>query len=143
MEHYVAWYSDNVYEWGIFYFRATGADYGWVFWMMVTCNCIIPLLWWSKKIRTSFWGLMIVSIFVNIGMWFERYNFIVSSLAHQFDPAAWTYYAPSWVEIGILIFSFGWFGLWFLLFMKVMPSLAIAEVKELVRPPLKADEEAA
>jgi len=142
VEHYIAWYSDNPYEWGIFAYRATG-DYWWVFWMMVSCNCIIPLLWWFKAIRTNVWGLFIISIFINIGMWFERYNIIASALAHQFDPNAWTYYTPSWVEIGILILSFGWFGLWFLLFMKVMPSVAIAEIKEQVRPPLRSDEEAA
>jgi molybdopterin-containing oxidoreductase family membrane subunit len=142
VEHYVAWYSDNPYEWGIFYFRATG-DYWWVFWTMVTCNCIIPLLWWFKKMRTSFWPLMLVSIAINIGMWFERYNIIASALAHQYDPAAWVYYSPTWVEMGILAGSFGWFGLWFLLFIKIMPSVAIAEIKEAVRPPLKSDEEAA
>ena len=86
-EHYIAWYSDNPYEWGIFYYRMVG-DYWWVFWTMVICNCVIPLLWWFKKMRTSFWPLMIVSIAINIGMWFERYNIIASALAHQYDPAS-------------------------------------------------------
>ena len=83
--------------------------------------------------------VFILSIFVNIGMWFERFNIIASSLAHQFDPAAWTYYLPNYIEIGVLIFSFAWFFLWFLLFVKVMPSVAIAEVKELLPPPLRSD----
>ncbi len=139
VEHYIAWYSDNPYEWGIFVDRATG-KYDWVFITMVLCNCTIPLLWWFKKVRTSWTGLFVVSIFINIGMWFERYNIIASSLAHQFDPASWTYYIPTYIEWGIMIFSFGWFGLWFLLFVKVMPSVAIAEIKELLRPPLKSDE---
>ncbi len=142
MEHYVAWYSDNVYEWDIFVYRATG-DYWWVFWMMVFCNCIAPLIWWFKKARTNLTILFIVSVIINIGMWFERYNIIASSLAHQFDTNSWVYYSPTWVEMGIMIGSFGWFGLWFTLFMKVMPSVAIAEIKELVRPPLKSDEVAA
>ena len=141
-EHYIAWYSDNPYEWGIFYYRAVG-EYWWVFWTMVICNCVIPLLWWFKKMRTSFWPLMIVSIAINIGMWFERYNIIASALAHQYDPASWVYYSPTWVEMGILVGSFGWFGLWFLLFIKIMPSVAIAEIKEAIRPPLKSDEVAA
>jgi len=142
IEHFIAWYSDNPYEWGVFVYRATG-DYAWVFWMMVTCNCIIPLLFWFKKVRTNLVSLFAISIVINIGMWFERFNIIASALAHQFDPGAWTYYSPSWVELGILFGSFGWFFTWFLLFAKVMPSVAIAEVKEGLRPPLKADEEAA
>jgi molybdopterin-containing oxidoreductase family membrane subunit len=76
-------------------------------------------------------------------MWFERFNIIASSLAHQFDPNSWTYYTPTWVEIGILIGSFGWFFFWFTAFCKVLPAVAIAEIKELVRPPLKSDEVAA
>jgi molybdopterin-containing oxidoreductase family membrane subunit len=142
MEHFIAWYSDNPYEWGIFAYRATG-DYWWVFWIMVSCNCVFPLLWWFKKMRTNLWCLWIVSVFINVGMWFERFNIIASSLAHQFDPAAWTYYLPNYIEIGVLIFSFSWFFLWFLLFVKVMPSVAIAEVKELLPPPLKYKEGAA
>jgi len=141
-EHYIAWYSDNPYEWGIFVDRIVGA-YDWVFYVMVFCNCIAPLIWWFKKWRRNYWCLWIVAGIINVGMWFERYNIIASSLAHQYDPAAWTYYSFNWVEAGILIGSFGWFGIWFLLFMKVMPTVAIAEIKELVRPPLKSDEEAA
>jgi len=141
-EHFVAWYSDNIYEWDIFVYRATG-DYWWVFAMMVFCNCISPLVWWKKSIRQNYFWLFTISIFINIGMWFERYNIIASALAHQFDPNAWTYYTPTYIEIGILIGSFGWFLIWFLLFVKVMPSVAIAEVKEQVRPPLRDLEAAA
>lgn len=137
-EYYIAWYSDNPYEWSTFVDRVVG-DYWWVFWTMVTCNCIIPLLWYFKKIRTSYLGLFVVSIFINIGMWFERFNIIASSLAHSFDPASWVYYMPTYIEWGIMIGSFGWFFLWFLLFVKIMPSVAIAEVKEQLRPPLKND----
>ena len=138
IEHFIAWYSDNPYEWGIFVDRATG-QYDWIFFMMVGCNCIIPLVWWVKKLRTNLAVLWIVSIFINIGMWFERYNIIASSLSHQFDPGAWVYYLPSWVEIGIMVGSFAWFFMWFLLFAKLMPSVAIAEIKETLRPPLKHD----
>ena len=79
VEHYIAWYSDNPYEWGVFVFRAVD-DYAWVFWTMVICNCVIPLLWWFKKVRTNYWCLWIVSVFINIGMWFEQFNIIASSL---------------------------------------------------------------
>jgi Ni/Fe-hydrogenase subunit HybB-like protein len=137
-EHYIAWYSDNPYEWGVFVDRIVG-KYDWVFVTMVLCNCVIPLLWWSKKIRTSWFGLFSISIVINIGM-FERFNIIASALAHQYDPNSWTYYVPSYIEWGIMMGSFGWFGLWFVLFLKIMPSVAVAEIKELLRPPLKSDE---
>ena len=106
---------------------------------MVVCNCVIPLVWWFKKARTNLAILWVVSLFINVGMWFERYNIIASALSHQFDPAAWVYYTPSWVEMGILVGSFAWFFMWFLLFAKLMPSVAIAEIKETLRPPLKHD----
>jgi molybdopterin-containing oxidoreductase family membrane subunit len=141
-EYYIAYYSDNAYEWGVFTDRVVG-EYDWVFVTMVLCNCLIPLVWWYRPLRRNYWCLWIVAGIINVGMWFERYNIIASSLAHQYDPASWTYYTPSWVEWGIMIGSFGWFGLWFLLFIKVMPSVAIAEIKEIVRPPLKSDEVAA
>ncbi|MCK6505503.1 polysulfide reductase NrfD [Myxococcota bacterium] len=143
VEHYIAWYSDNPYEWGIFVYRAMGEEYAWVFYMMVFCNCLAPLVWWKKSWRQNWTILFIVSIIINVGMWFERYNIIASSLAHQFDPMSWVHYTPTWVELGIMLGSFGWFFVWFLLFIKVMPAVAVAEVKELIRPPLKSDEEAA
>jgi molybdopterin-containing oxidoreductase family membrane subunit len=111
--------------------------------MMVFCNCIAPLIWWIPSMRRNLAVLFVVSIIINIGMWFERYNIIASALAHQFDPASWTYYSPSWVEMGIMVGSFGWFGMWFTMFIKIMPSVAVAEIKELVRPPLKSDQLAA
>lgn len=141
-EYFIAWYSDNPYEWGVFTDRVVG-NYWWVFWTMVVCNCISPLFWYIKKIRTNYIGLFIVSVLINIGMWFERFNIIASSLSHSFDPGAWVYYFPNYIEWGIMIGSFAWFFLWFLLFVKIMPSVAIAEIKEQIRPPLKSEEEAA
>ena len=141
VEHFIAWYSDNVFEWGVFVNRATG-DYWWVFWTMVFCNCIAPIPWWFKKIRTNYVWLFVISIFINIGMWFERFNIIAGSLSHQFDPNSWVYYLPNYIDWGIMIGSFGVFFLLFLLFVKILPAVAIAEVKEQVRPPLKREEAA-
>ena len=141
-EYYIAWYSDNQYEWGTFTDRIYG-NYWWVFATMVFCNCLAPLVWWSKKMRTNYISLFVVSIIINIGMWFERFNIIASALAHSFDPAGWVYYTPTWVEWGILMMSFAWFFTWFLLFVKIMPSVAIAEVKEAMRPPVKFEGERA
>ncbi|MDP6931696.1 MAG: polysulfide reductase NrfD, partial [Myxococcota bacterium] len=141
-EYFVAWYSDNIFEWGVFTDRVVG-KYWWVFATMVLCNCTIPLLFWFKKIRTNLLALFLISIVINIGMWFERFNIIATSLAHQFDPNSWVYYTPSYIEIGILLGSFAWFFLWFLLFVRVLPAVAVAEIKEAVRPRLKSEEAAA
>jgi molybdopterin-containing oxidoreductase family membrane subunit len=138
MEYFVAWYSQNPYEWGIFSWRATGA-YAWAFWTMVFCNCVAPLFWYKRAWRTNPVMLFVVSIFVNIGMWFERFNIVISSLCHQFDPATWTYYAPTEIEYGIMIGSFGWFGFWFLLFLQALPAIAISEIKEMVAPPVRGE----
>ena len=70
------------------------------FYMMVFCNCLAPLIWWKRSMRRNYLVLFIVSIIINVGMWFERYNIIASALAHQYDPASWTLYAFNWVEGG-------------------------------------------
>jgi Ni/Fe-hydrogenase subunit HybB-like protein len=138
MEYFVGWYSQNPYEQTIFFWRATpSADYGWAFYLMVFCNCVAPLIWYSKRARTSHVVLFVVAAIVNVGMWMERFNIIVSSLAHNFDPAVWAYYWPTWIEWGVLVGSFGWFSFWFLLFCKTFPAIAITEVKEMVAPPMK------
>ena len=133
-EYFVAWYSGNPIERASFYDRAFGA-YWWATWIMITCNVFIPLVLWSKRIRTNITALFVISIFINIGMWFERFVIIVSSLAHEFEPWQWAYYIPNWNELGILVGSFCWFSMWFMLFIKFFPSLAIAEVKEALPPP--------
>jgi molybdopterin-containing oxidoreductase family membrane subunit len=141
MEYFIGWYSQNPYEWGIFAWRATG-DYAWAFWTMVFCNCVAPIPWYWKKMRTNVWVLFVISILINVGMWFERFNIVISSTAHNFDPATWYNYWPSPIEWGIMIGSFGWFGLWFLLFLQTLPAVAIAEIKEMIAPPLKGALEA-
>ncbi len=133
-EYFIAWYSGNEFERAAFYSRAFG-DYWWATWTMITCNVFIPLLLWSKKIRTSIRTLFVISIFINIGMWFERFVIIVTSLTHEYEPWQWGYYLPNWNELGILFGSFGWFALIFMVFCKVFPSIAIAEVKEALPPP--------
>jgi molybdopterin-containing oxidoreductase family membrane subunit len=140
IEFWTAWYSGNAYERGQFWFRATG-DYKVGFWTMVTCNVIIPQLFlWFRRVRRSTTALFILSIVINIGMWFERYVIIVLSLSHDFIPFAFgsrTQYAISPTELAILIGSFAWFGMFFLLFIKFLPWVAITEVKEVLPPPVK------
>ena len=135
-EFFMAWYSGNPAEWGQYYYRITG-EYAIFYWIMIVCNVVIPIPLWFKSVRRNLKILFIMSIFINIGMWFERFNIIVISLSHGFDPAAWGIYKPSWVEVGITVGSFAWFLMFFLLFLKTLPSVSIAEMKEILPVPKK------
>jgi molybdopterin-containing oxidoreductase family membrane subunit len=96
---------------------------------MVSCNVLTPQLLWFKKIRTTPWMIFVLSIFINIGMWFERFVIIVTSLHRDFVPSSWSMYKPTVVEVGTLIGSFGLFFTLFLLFTRVLPMVSIGEVK--------------
>jgi molybdopterin-containing oxidoreductase family membrane subunit len=128
MEFFIAWYSGNPYERYIFISRATG-PYAWAYWTMVTCNVVIPQLFWVRKVRTNLWALFIISVFVNIGMWFERFVIIVTSLHRTFLPSSWAYFSPTIIDISTFIGSFGLFFTLFCLFVRFLPIVAIAEVK--------------
>ncbi len=136
VEFFVVWYAGNPFELEVFRFRPTG-EYAPVFWGMVTCNVLIPSLFFLRRVRTSLLGLFLVSIAVNFGMWFERFNIIATSLSREFLPHTWGSYWPSPVEWGILAGSFGWFFLLFLTFVKILPSISVAEVKESMPHPVK------
>ena len=128
MEFFVAWYSGNEYEAFAFINRAFG-PYAWAYWTMVSSNVLFPQLFWFKKIRTSIPIMFVISIIVNIGMWFERFVITVTSLHRDFLPSSWEYYSPTWVEICQFLGSFGLFFTLFLLFLKFLPMIAISEVK--------------
>ena len=127
-EFFIAWYSGNMYENFVFKNRAFG-PYGWSYWIMVTCNVIIPQLFWVKKFRRSIPIMFVVSIFVNIGMWFERYVITVTSLHRDFLPSNWGQYAWSFYDAAVLFGSFGMFLTLFLLYLRLFPAISIAEVK--------------
>lgn len=127
-EFFIAWYGGNPVERFVFVNRAFG-PYGWAYWIMVSCNVISPQIFWFKKMRTSIKVMFVVSIFVNIGMWFERFVIVISSLANDFLPSSWGYYVPTWVDVGTFVGSFGLFFTLFLLFCRVAPFIAIAEIK--------------
>ncbi len=128
MEFFIAWYSGNPYERYVFINRATG-PYWWAYWSMVTCNVISPQLFWSKRLRTSIPVMFVVSIFINIGMWFERFVIIVTSLHRDFLPSSWGNYSPTIIDICIYMGSLGLFFTLFLLFLRWIPMIAMAEVK--------------
>ncbi len=135
-EYFLAWYSGEPPERGVFWNRAFGT-YWWANWIMLTCNAFVPMMLWFKRVRRSLAALFVISIFINIGMWFERFVIFVTSLSHEYQPWAWGVYRPSWVEMGIMVGSFGWFSFWFLLFIRLMPPVAIAELKEVLPPPMR------
>jgi len=133
-EYFIAWYSGNPFERASFWNRAFG-NYWWASWTMLLCNGVLPLLLWFRKVRRSIPALFVLSLFVNLGMWFERFVIIVVSLSHEFEPYAMGHYTPSWVDWTILAGSFGWFFMWFLLFAKNFPTVSVTEVKEIIPLP--------
>jgi Ni/Fe-hydrogenase subunit HybB-like protein len=136
VEFFVAWYSGNTYEWAIFHKRATG-NYAFYFWVMVFCNCVFPIAYWSKRVRNNIPVALFIAVLVNVGMWFERYNIIVSSLVEDFLPGSWGHYQPSYFEIAFTLGSFGWFFMWLLIFARFFPLVSMSELKLIMPKPLR------
>ncbi len=128
MEFFISWYSSNPYESFAFVNRAMG-PYAWAYWIMVSCNVLSPQIFWWKKARTSLPILFVVSILINIGMWFERFVIIATSLNRDFLPSSWAMYSPTRWEIATFIGSFGLFLTMFGLFVRFLPMVAMSEVK--------------
>ncbi len=128
MEFFIAWYSGNPNERFHFLNRALG-PYNWAWLLMVIPNVVVPQVFWFKKLRHTLWFVFIVSIIVNVGMWFERFVIIVIGLHREFLPSNWAYYHPSPVDIMTYLGTFGLFFTCFLLFLRYLPMIAISEVK--------------
>jgi molybdopterin-containing oxidoreductase family membrane subunit len=131
-EFFIAWYSGVPAEQYAFFNRMNG-PYWWAYWSMMTCNVISPQLFWSKKIRTSIAATFIISIIVNIGMWFERFVIIVTSLHRDYLPSSWAMFYPTVYDMGVYLFTFGLFFTAFFLFAKFFPVINMAEVKSIVK----------
>jgi molybdopterin-containing oxidoreductase family membrane subunit len=131
-ELFMAWYSGVEYEQYAFLNRATG-PYWWAYWSMMTCNVFSPQFMWFKKLRTSIMFSFFISIVVNIGMWFERFVIIVTSLHRDYLPSSWTMFSPTFVDIGIFIGTIGFFFVLFLLYARTFPVIAQAEVKSILK----------
>ena len=131
-ELFIAWYSGVEYEQYAFLNRATG-PYWWAYWAMMTCNVFSPQFMWFKKLRTSIMFSFFISIVVNIGMWFERFVIIVTSLHRDYLPSSWTMFSPTFVDIGIFIGTIGFFFVLFLLYARTFPVIAQAEVKSILK----------
>jgi molybdopterin-containing oxidoreductase family membrane subunit len=129
MEFFVAWYSGNQYEMAHFLHNRPMGPYWWAWvWMMVP-NTLVPQLYWFKRFRTSIPVMFVVSIIINIGMWFERFVIIVLSLNRDFLPSSWGYFRPTIIDVGVFTGTIGVFFTLFLLFMRWLPMVAMAEVK--------------
>ncbi|MDH5415368.1 MAG: polysulfide reductase NrfD, partial [Flavobacteriaceae bacterium] len=133
-ELFVGWYTGSSYE--DFVYLSVGAatgPYWWAFWALITCNAIIPQLLWIKKIRRNYIWTFIIAIFINIGMWFERFDIIVINLSRGHLPSTWTQFSPTFVDIGIFIGTLGFFFVLFLLYARTFPVIAQAEIKSILK----------
>lgn len=131
-ELFISWYSGVEYESYAFINRFSG-PYAWSYWSMMTCNVISPQLFWFKKLRTNLAFTFIMSIVINIGMWFERFVIIVTSLHRDYLPSSWGMFHPTFVDVGIFIGTIGIFFTLFLLFTRAFPVLALNELKTILK----------
>src|SRR5699024_7512055 len=131
-ELFVAWYSGVEAEQYAFYNRAVG-PYWWAYASMMTCNVISPQLFWIKKIRTSIAATFILSIIVNIGMWFERFVIIVTSLHRDYLPSSWAMFYPTIYDIGLYLFTFDLFITLLMLFAKFFTVINMYEIKVVLK----------
>jgi molybdopterin-containing oxidoreductase family membrane subunit len=144
VEFFAADYSKQHYEQFVFLNRPFG-PYWWAFWTMVTCNVIVPQLLWLSAVRQRIWLVFAVAVLVNVGMWFERFVIVVTSLSRDFLPSSWAMFAPTWVDLTMFLGSFGLFFSLFLLFCRFLPMVAMAEIKTVMpqahghEPPMRFD----
>ncbi len=131
-EFFMALYSGSSYEQFVFLNRALGPMF-WAYWTMVSCNVLVPQVLWFRKVRTCVPAVFAISVLVNVGMWFERFVIIVTSLSRDFLPSNWFHYSPTRVEVATLLGSFGLFFTLFLLFCRFVPVIAVAEVKGVLK----------
>ncbi len=137
MEFFMAWYSGNPYEIFTFLNRALG-PYAWAYWIMIGCNVLVPQILWFRKMRSSIPALFVISLLVNVGMWFERFVIIVTSLSRDFLPSSWDYFKPTIWDISTFVGTFGLFLTMFLLFLRFLPMIAMSEIKGVLPPEASA-----
>jgi len=128
-EVFMAWYSGSEYEIFTFFRNRITGEYALQFWGMIICNALIPQLFWFKKIRSSLLMMFIISLFINLGMWFERFNIVITSLSKDYLPSAWATYTPTLVEVGTYVGTIGIFLAGVLMFFRYIPMIAVSEVK--------------
>lgn len=133
-EFFIGWYTGVQYE--SYVYMSAGAatgPYAWAFWSLIFCNFINPAFLWFKKIRTSLTCTFIIALIINIGMWFERFDIIVTCLSRDYLPSTWRMFFPTFVDLGVFIGTLGIFSVFYLLFLKYFPVLALNEVKTILK----------
>jgi molybdopterin-containing oxidoreductase family membrane subunit len=131
-EIFISWYSGNKYEMFMMFRNRLTGDYTFQFWGMIICNALIPQLYWFKRIRRNWVTLLSISLFINLGMWLERYTIVITSLSKDFLPSSWASYTPTIIDIGIYVGTIGLFASGILLFMRYIPMMAISELKSVL-----------
>ena len=131
MEAFMAWYSGEPFERYMMWNRAFG-PYGWVFWLLMTVNVVIPQLLWSRWVRTHTVPLFLVALSVNLGMWLERFVIVVQSLHRDFLPSSWSMFYPTIWDWATLFGSIGLFLTLQFLFIRYIPMISISESRELI-----------
>jgi molybdopterin-containing oxidoreductase family membrane subunit len=131
MEHFIAWYSGNPYESYVFAVNRRSGPFRGVYFLMLFCNVVTPQLFWFRRARTSLFIMWMASILINVGMWCERFVIVVTSLQREFLPSKWEAYSPTWVDWSLFVGTLSFFGMMFLLFLRVLPAVSASEVKEL------------
>lgn len=132
-ELFISWYSGNEYEMFTFFHNRVTGEYNAAFWTMLISNAIVPQLFWIEKVRKNLLIVFIISLLINVGMWFERYVIVVTSLSKDILPSNWADYTPSIVEVGLFVGTLGFFVLCILLFFKYLPMISIHEVKSVLK----------
>lgn len=133
-EFFIGWYSGSRYEdFTYFSIGAATGPYWWAFWLLILCNVLIPTSLWIKGLRRNFLWTFIVSIVINVGMWFERFDIIVINLSRDYLPSSWTMFQPSFVDVGIFVGTIGFFSVLYLLYARTFPVIAQAELKTIVK----------
>ncbi|PQL92494.1 NrfD/PsrC family molybdoenzyme membrane anchor subunit [Apibacter adventoris] len=133
-EFFIGWYSGSRYEdFTYFSIGAATGPYWWAFWLLILCNVLVPATLWIKKLRINFLWTFIVSIVINIGMWFERFDIIVINLSRDYLPSSWTKFEPSFVDVGIFLGTIGFFFVLYLLYARTFPVIAQAELKTILK----------
>jgi molybdopterin-containing oxidoreductase family membrane subunit len=130
-ETFIAWYSGDHFERYTYLFARPRGPYSWLYWAMTIANVVTPQLFWFKRLRTNVVVLFVASVAIWVGMWIERFVIIVTSLNRDFLPSSWHFYAPSWVDWGLLVGSLGVFFLLFFAFLRWVPFVPVSEVKRL------------
>jgi Ni/Fe-hydrogenase subunit HybB-like protein len=130
-EIFFAWYSASLFEYQLILTRTIG-PYAWSYWALIILNVAIPQLLWFKPVRYNLPLMFFISLCINVGMWFERWVIVVLSLHRDFLPSSWGFYTPTIWDWATYIGSFGLFFTLFFLFIRLLPMIAIFEVRDLV-----------